>query len=152
MPAKHLLSVAAIAVLPGLAGCTTMKAPDAQSIAGVPPSGTVAMKELFAAGYGGGNGTLTYNGAAYPFMLVGAVLGPGGAERVRASGEVYKLNNLTDFNGRYTQWSGSAGLARGGAGDLWLENNDGVIMHLSSETQGVLLSLGKEEVVVRLNQ
>jgi hypothetical protein len=149
---KHHLSVAALATLLGLAACTTMKEPDARNIAGVPPSGTIAMKELFAAGYGGGNGTLTYNGTAYPFTLVGAVLGPGGAARVTASGEVYKLNNLTDFSGRYTQWSGSAGLSRGGAGDLWLENNAGVIMHLSSETQGILLSLGKEEVVVRLNQ
>ena len=149
---QYHVSVTAIATILGLTACSTMKAPDAQSIAGVSPSGTVTLNELFAAGYGGGKGTLTYGGAAYPFMLAGAVLGPGGAEKVTASGEVYKLNNLTDFSGRYTQWSGSAGLSRGGAGDLWLENNAGVIMHLSSETQGILLSLGKEEVVVRLDQ
>lgn len=148
---KHYLSVAALAILLGLTACSAMTAPDAQSIAGVPPSGKITMKELFAAGYGGGDGTLTYNGTAFPFKLLGAVLGPGGAERVNASGEVYKLNKLSEFNGRYTQWSGTAGLSRDGAGDLWLENKAGVIMHLSSETQGVLLSLGKEEVIISLN-
>jgi hypothetical protein len=149
---NHHLSVAVAATLLGLAACSTIKEPDAQSVVGVPASGTVAMNELFAAGYGGGKGTLNYSGTAYPFTLVGAVLGPGGAEKVTASGEVYKLNKLSDFDGRYTQWSGSAGLSRGGAGDLWLENNAGVIMHLTSETQGILLSLGKEEVVVHLNR
>ena len=104
----HRLSVVVVVTLLGLAACSTTKKPDAQSVAGVPSSGTTAMNELFAAGYGGGKGTLTYNGAAYPFTLVGAVLGPGGAERVTASGEIYKLNKLADFDGRYTQWSGSA--------------------------------------------
>ena len=151
MKERHL-SVAVVVTLLGLAACSTTKEPDAQSIAGVPPSGKIALDELFAAGYGGGKGILTYNGTAYPFTLVGAVLGPGGAEHVTGSGEVYKLNKLTDFDGRYTQWSGSAGLSRGGAGDLWLENSAGVIMHLKSETQGILLSLGKEEVVFHLNQ
>ena len=65
---------------------------------------------------------------------------------------MYKLANLSDFDGRYTQSSGAAGLSRGGAGELGLQNNAGVIMHLYSQTQGVLLSLGKEEIVIRLNQ
>jgi len=151
MVKDYRLQVATVATLLGLVACSTMKEPDSQNIAGVPPSGTVALNELFAAGYGGGKGTLTYNGTTYPFLLASAVLGPGGAEKVRASGEVYRLNQLTDFNGRYTQWSGRAGLSGSGAGDLWLENNSGVIMHLSGETQGFLLSLGKEEVVVRLD-
>jgi len=38
------------------------------------------------------------------------------------------------------------------ANELWLENNAGVIMHLYSQTQGVLLSLGKEEILMRLNR
>jgi hypothetical protein len=135
-----------------MVGCSSMNAPTAQSIAGLTPSGSVTLNETFAAGYGGGSGTLNFNGVAYPFTLVGAVVGPGGAERVAASGEVYKLSNPDDFGGRYTQSSGAAGLSRGGAGQLWLENNKGVIMHLYSQTQGVLLSLGKEEIVVRLNR
>jgi hypothetical protein len=148
-PSLKMILVAAVLAM---AGCSGMNAPTAQSIAGLSASGSVTLTETFAAGYGGGRGTLTFNGGTYPFTLVGAVVGPGGAERVTAAGEVYKLANLNDFAGRYTQSSGAAGLSRGGAGELWLQNNAGVIMHLYSQTQGVLLSLGKEEIVVRLNQ
>jgi hypothetical protein len=146
------LKVALLTAVAAMAGCSGLSAPTAQSIQGLTPSGTVTLNETFAAGYGGGRGTLSFNGGTYPFTLVGAVVGPGGAERVAAAGEVYKLANLNDFGGRYTQSSGAAGLSRGGAGELWLQNNSGVIMHLYSQTQGVLLSLGKEEIVIRLNQ
>jgi hypothetical protein len=83
--------------------------------------------------------------------LLGSVIGPGGAEQISASGEVYKLANLSDFEGRYTQGSGSAGLSSGGQGQLWLQNGAGVIMHLYSTSSGVLLSLGKEEIIIRLS-
>ena len=135
-----------------VAGCSGLSAPTAQSIQGLTPSGSVTLNETFAAGYAGGSGALSFNGGTYPFTLVGAVIGPGGAVRVTAAGEVYKLANLNDFAGRYTQSSGAAGLSRGGAGQLWLQNNAGVIMHLYSQTQGVLLSLGKEEIVIRLDR
>jgi hypothetical protein len=134
------------------AGCSAMQTPNAQSIQGLTPSATVTLTETFAAGYGGGSGTLTFNGQSYSFTLIGAVVGPGGAEKVTASGEVYKLTKVSDFGGRYTQSSGAAGLSRGGTGQLWLENSAGVIMHLYSQTEGVLLSLGKEEIYIRLNQ
>ena len=99
---------------------------------------------------GGGSGTLAFNGQTYPFQLIGSVIGPGGADRITASGEVYKLSNINDFAGRYTQGSGAAGLSKGGEGQLWLQNNAGVIMHLYSTSSGVLLSLGKEEIIIRL--
>jgi hypothetical protein len=145
------IEVICLAIVLALAGCSGMSAPTEQSIEGLTPSGSITLNETFAAGYGGGSGTLSFNGGSYPFKLVGAVVGPGGAEKVTASGEVYKLSNLADFGGRYTQYSGKAGLSSGGAGQLWLQNNAGVIMHLYSQTQGVLLSLGKEEIVIRLS-
>jgi hypothetical protein len=58
-----------------------MQTPTAQSIQGLTPSGTVALTETFATGYGGGSGTLSFNGQSYPFTLIGAVVGPGGAEK-----------------------------------------------------------------------
>ena len=152
MRRRTVICGAAAAALLCLVGCSAMQTPNVQSIQGLTPSGTVALTETFAAGYGGGSGTLTFNGQNYPFELIGAVAGPGGAERVTASGEVYKLTKTSDFGGRYTQSSGAAGLSRGGPGQLWLENSAGVIMHLYSQTEGVLLSLGKEEIFIRLQQ
>jgi hypothetical protein len=145
------IEVMFLAIVLALAGCSGSSAPTEESIEGLTPSGSVTLNETFAAGYGGGSGTLSFNGGTYPFRLIGAVVGPGGAEKVTASGEVYKLSNLADFDGRYTQYSGKAGLSRGGAGELWLQNNAGVIVHLYSQTQGVLLSLGKEEIFIHLS-
>ena len=135
----------------GLGGCSALNVPNAQSIQGVTPSGTVTLTETFVAGYGGGSGTLTYNGQNYPFRLIGSVIGPGGADRITAAGEVYKLSDVKNFDGRYTQGSGAAGLSRGGDGQLWLQNNAGVVMHLYSTSTGVLLSLGKEEIIIRVS-
>jgi hypothetical protein len=61
------------------------------------------------------------------------------------------LSRLKDFEGSYTQGNGPAGLSQAGAGQLWLQNNHGVIMHLYSTSSGVLLSIGKEEIIVRFS-
>jgi hypothetical protein len=135
----------------GAAGCSALNVPNAQSIQGLSPSGTVSLTETFVAGYGGGSGTLTLNGQNYPFHLIGSVIGPGGADRITASGEVYQLSDPKQFEGRYTQGSGPAGLSQSGEGQLWLQNNNGVIMHLYSTSSGVLLSIGKEEIIIRLS-
>ncbi len=141
----------AVAAAFGLCGCSALNVPTEQNIQGLTPSGTVTLTETFVAGYGGGSGTLTFDGQTYPFQLIGSVIGPGGADRITASGEVYKLKNVGDFAGRYTQGSGAAGLSRGGEGQLWLENSAGVIMHLYSTSSGILLSVGKEEILIRLS-
>lgn len=150
IPAAALRALALTATL-GAAGCSTLNVPNTQSIQGLTPSGTVSLTETFVAGYGGGSGTLTFNGQNYPFRLIGSVIGPGGADRITASGEVYKLSDPKQFDGRYTQGSGSAGLSESGQGQLWLQNGAGVIMHLYSTNSGVLLSIGKEEIVIRLS-
>lgn len=142
--------LAIVAAVTLLGACSALKVPTEQSIQGLTPSGTVSVTEDFLAGYGGGTGRLTFNGQTYPFRLIGTVLGPGGADRITASGEVYKLNAVNDFAGRYTQGNGAAGLSRSGNGQLWLQNSAGVIMHLYSTSNGVLLSLGKEEILIRL--
>jgi hypothetical protein len=38
------------------------------------------------------------------------------------------------------------------AGDLWLQNGNGVIMHLVAKRQGLMLSLGGDAVVIQMNQ
>ena len=142
----------AFAVIITLGGCSTLNVPTAQSIQGLTPSSRVRLTETFVVEAGAGSGTLSFNGQTYPFRLLGSVIGPGGgADRITASGEVYKLSKLKDFEGSYTQGNGPAGLSQAGAGQLWLQNNHGVIMHLYSTSSGVLLSIGKEEIIVRFS-
>jgi hypothetical protein len=142
----------AAAVL-AMAGCSGMNAPTAQSIAGLSPSGSVTITEDFVTGLGGGNGTLDYQGRTYPFKVVGTVVGPGGGvAKISASGPVYKLASVADFPGRYTQSTGKAGLSTSGGSDLWLENSAGVIMHLQGSSSGAMLTLGRDEIFIRMAQ
>ena len=135
----------------GLSACGTLQPPPtAQSIAGLTPSGTVTLTETVAAGMTGGTGSLTFQGRTYPFRVVGTVVGPGGASRVQAVGKVYRLNRLSDFEGTYSEGTGQAGLATSGKAELWMRNQAGVIMHLTGTSEGVVLSLGRDEVLVQL--
>ena len=149
-----LLKATLVAAVLATAGCSgLMNAPTAQSIAGLPPSGSVTITEDFVAGLGGGNGTLEYQGRTYPFKVLGTVAGPGGGvEKITASGPVYKLASVADFAGRYTQSTGKAGLSSSGSSDLWLENGSGVVMHLQGTTTGAMLTLGRDEIFIRMAQ
>ena len=134
-----------------LSACGTLQpTPTAQSIAGLTPAGTVTLTETVAAGMTGGTGSLTFQGRTYPFRIVGTVVGPGGASQVKAVGEVYRLNRLSDFAGLYSEGTGQAGLATSGKAELWMQNKAGVIMHLTGTSEGVVLSLGRDEVMVNL--
>jgi len=141
------------AAVVAMAGCSgIMNTPTAQNIAGLSPSGNVTVTEDFVAGMGGGSGTLYFQGQTYPFRFVGTVAGPGGVEKISASGPVYKLANVGEFGGRYTQSTGKAGFSSSGSSDLWLENGAGVIMHLEGTSSGAMLTLGKDEIFIRMSQ
>ena len=149
LPIKAILMAAVLTT----AGCGGMNTPTAQSIAGLSPTGSVTITEDFVAGLGGGTGTLEYQGRTYPFKVIGTVAGPGGGvEKISASGPVYKLANVANFPGRYTQSTGKAGFSSSGSSDLWLENNAGVIMHLEGTSTGAMLTLGKDEIIIRMTQ
>src|SRR6516164_5455922 len=152
--AASLLKVPLVAAVLATAGCSgIMNTPTAQNIAGLSPSGNVTITEDFVTGLGGGSGTLEYQGRTYPFKVVGSVAGPGGGlEKISASGPVYKLADVSDFPGRYTQSTGKAGLSSSGSSDLWLENSAGVIMHLQGTSTGAMLTLGKDEIIIRMAQ
>src|SRR5215510_10670963 len=93
VPAFKATLVAAVLGMTGCAGM--MNTPTAQSIAGLSPSGNVTITEDFVAGFGGGSGTLEYQGRTYPFKVVGTVAGPGGGvDKITASGPVYKLASV----------------------------------------------------------
>jgi hypothetical protein len=147
------IKVGLVGAVLAMAGCSSLNAPTAQDIAGLPPSGSVRITEDFVTGLGGGSGTLEYQGRTYPFQVVGTVVGPGGGvEKISASGPVYKLASVGEFPGRYTQSTGKAGLSSSGSSDLWLENSSGVIMHLRGTSSGAMLTLGKDEIFIRMAQ
>jgi hypothetical protein len=152
MQRRVLSSTIALGGLAVLAGCSTVTpaVPTERNVAGRTPSGTVTIAENFLGGAGAGNGTLHFRGQTYPFRLAGTVVGPGGAARIQASGNVYGLARVEDFAGVYTQGTGQRGLDTRTAEDLWLQNGSGVIMHLRGTQMGATLGLGRDELLIEM--
>ncbi|RBP17538.1 hypothetical protein DFR50_10229 [Roseiarcus fermentans] len=147
---------ALVASLVALGGCAMnpipTEVPNAQTIAGIEPSGRVVMTEVFAGGAGVGTGALAFRGKTYPFKMVGTVVGPGAVEKLDVAGEVYRLDDIKQFSGPYVQGTGGIGLETSGKGDLWLENKAGVVMHLTGTQTGASLSLGRDEILIEIGK
>ena len=98
-----------------------------------------------------GGGTLTYKGKDYPIDVKGLSVGDVGITKLEASGSVYNLKSLDDFNGNYT--AAGAGLtAAGGAGVATMKNQNGVTVNLVATTQGVKFALGAGGVDMKIKK
>jgi hypothetical protein len=139
---------ALVAPLGAVAACSDMAKPGPQSAAGMSPVGTVRMTEIIAGGNAVGSGTLTYGGRSYSFKLVGGVTG-GGAARSEVEGAVYNLSRPSDFAGVFTVGT-AAGVDKPGRANLWLRNTNGVVLHLTGTQDGMVLSMGRQEVLVEM--
>jgi len=144
--------IAAMALLL-LGSCSASVKVGPQAIAGLTPDGTIDMQEVqvaYLASGGGGHGTLFYQGSAYPFTIGGLGVGGIGASTISAAGEVYKLNSLVQFPGAYAQGRYGFALGNRSGGDLWLQNEAGVILHLKAKREGLMLSLGGDAIVISM--
>ena len=122
---------------------------------GKAPNGYVDMREVqiaYLGSVGGGKGTLTFQGQAYPFDIAGLGGGGVGFSTIDASGEIYNLTDIAQFPGAYDEARYGAVIGDASTGDLWLENNDGVVMHLKAKREGLMLSLGADVVDIRMSQ
>lgn len=149
---RHLGLALALPLLAALAGCAGNNTAQNAS-AGKTPDGTIVMHQVQAAFIGsgnGGDGTLTYQGQAYHFVIGGLGVGGIGASTIDATGEVYNLHSVNDFPGSYVQ--GRVGFAFGQAshGDLWLQNKAGVVLHLVAKRTGLMLSLGGDVILIEM--
>jgi hypothetical protein len=148
---RCLLPILATATL-YLVGCTTQNS--SISLQGKPLSGYVRMTQVQAAYIGSGNagsGVLRYQGKTYSFSVGGLGVGGIGVSKIEAKGEVYGLQNVNDFAGAYVQGRYGFALGNTSGGDLWLQNGSGVIMRLVAKRQGLMLSLGGDAVVIKMN-
>jgi hypothetical protein len=98
-----------------------------------------------------GGGTLNYKGKEYPIDVKGLSVGDVGATKIEASGKVYNLSKLEDFDGNYTA-VGAGVTAAGGAGAAVMKNQNGITVELVSTTQGVKVAIGGGGVEMKLKQ
>jgi hypothetical protein len=136
-----------------VAGCSSSVKVGPEAVQGLTPDGTVDMEQVQAAyigSAGGGSGTLFYKGKTYPFSIGGLGVGGIGISTINAKGEVYKMSNLSQFAGAYAQGRYGFAIGSTSAGDLWMQNEAGVIMHLKAKREGLMLSLGGDAVVISM--
>jgi hypothetical protein len=113
------------------------------------------MQEVQAAYIGSGSagtGTLFFRGVQYPFEVGGVGVGGVGLSTIEATGEVYNLRELAQFPGTYGQARYGFAIGTASAGDLWMQNEAGVIMHLKAKREGLMLSLGGDAVAISIRQ
>lgn len=140
-------------MLLALAACSSSVKLGPEAVAGLPISGTVDMNEVqvaYIGSGGGGTGTLFFQGQAYPFTIGGLGVGGIGVSTIDAAGEVYKLNSVAQFAGAYAQARYGFAIGATSSGDLWMQNESGVIMHLKAKREGLMLSLGGDAIVISM--
>jgi hypothetical protein len=107
-------------------------------------SGTLTMTATSAAagvGWTWGSGTLTLlNGREYRFKISGLDVIAVGYKQASAVGKVYHLNRASDFAGTYVAGT-AAGTIGSGAGATTMRNEKGVVINLTSVSEGADLRL-----------
>jgi hypothetical protein len=119
------------------------------------PDGTVEFSGGSVAagiGYSWGSGTLTYKGVKYPITVTGLSAGASaGATSVTASGSVYNLAKIEDFDGNYTA-VGTGATVGGGASVVTMKNQNGVVIDSVSTTQGLKVSVDSGGVKIKVKK
>jgi hypothetical protein len=118
------------------------------------PDATLALSEGsvgIGIGFSWGKGTLTYQGKTYTVKVEGLSVGDVGLDRATAVGNVFNLKKLDAFSGNYTA-AGAAGTIGGGAGATTMRNQNGVVIELTSTTQGASLKLAAEGLRLTIMQ
>ncbi|HZE21777.1 MAG TPA: hypothetical protein VE082_06970 [Desulfobaccales bacterium] len=110
------------------------------------PIGSISIQMTsVGVGVGGswGSGVLRYQGKQYPFKINGLSVGNVGISTVNAVGNVYHMNNVSQFPGNYAAVGAGVSLAGGVAG-LKMQNQSGVIINVYAVQQGVQLNVGPQ--------
>jgi hypothetical protein len=139
-----LLMVGSLLSVPAGLATAQDKKPDAKLTLS---EGSVAV----GIGYSWGKGTLTYKGKTYPVKVSGLSVGELGVTRASATGDVFNLKKLADFDGNYAA-GGAEGTVGGGAGISAMKNQNGVVIELKSTTQGANLKLAAEGIKLSIDK
>jgi len=137
---RMLLSLAMVAILVFAVSSVGAQPQEPYPIGEV----TIEAKQVAAGvGFTWGDGTLKFKGKEYKFTVKGLDVAAVGIAKTSAKGDVYNLQEVSDFPGKYLAVAAGASLVKGPAG-LIMRNTKGVVINLKSAQTGVQLSLGAE--------
>ena len=107
------------------------------------------VKAGFIVGFGGGSGTLNFQGRNYQLSIGGLNVGTIGASAVDLAGTAHNLRTAADIVGTYTQ--GSAALAIVGGGRVaTLQNANGVVIKVRGPAVGLEASLSLSGITISM--
>lgn len=118
------------------------------------PSGTLKVEQVqvaFLWSVNLGGGTLKYKGKTYDFTIGGVGIGGIGASSINATGEVFNLTDVSQFEGVYGQARYGYAAGTNSAGELWMQNPKGVVIKLKAQRKGLALSLGVDGAAILLD-
>lgn len=148
---KAALAIMLGAVMSGAAFAQDQSA-SAPVASDVQPDASVALtggSVALGVGYVWGHGQLTYQDSPHTFSISGVSVVDAGASSLSATGSVYNLNNLSDFDGNYVAVAAGVTIAGGGTAS-YLKNEHGVIIKLISTNVGLQFNLSANGVHVKL--
>jgi hypothetical protein len=93
-------------------------------------------------GFSSGSGTLTYKGKEYPISVSGVSVGKVGISGSSATGKVYNLKKLGDFDGHYVG-AGTGMTVAGGRSRVEMKNQNGVQLYIATASKGLDVALGR---------
>jgi hypothetical protein len=100
-------------------------------------------------GYSWGSGTLIFQGKRYPLKVSGLSVASVGITDYTAAGSVEGLKTAQQIEGVFTAVA-AGGTLGGGGGVAAMKNQNGVVIHLTSTTQGLSLTLAAEGMKISL--
>jgi hypothetical protein len=118
------------------------------------PDATLRLSEgTVAAGVGWtwGHGELNFGGKTYKFKVDGLSVAEVGVTKAEATGTVYNLKSVDDFDGVYAA-AGAEGTVGKGAGVSSLRNAKGVVINLKSETKGANIKVAAEGLKLKIDR
>jgi hypothetical protein len=103
-------------------------------------------------GWTWGSGTLTLlNGKAYRLKVSGLDVAAVGVKQATAVGKVYHLKRVKDIEGKYVAATAGASVG-GGAGATSMRNEKGVVINLTSVSEGVDFRLAVSGMTISLRK
>ena len=102
-------------------------------------------------GFSWAEGVLTYKGKTYKVAVDGLSVGDVGISKTSATGKVFDLKKLSDFDGNYTAAQAGATVGGGGAASI-MRNQNGVTVELFSTTKGLKFTLAASGVSMKIKR
>ena len=147
MPFRRSLLPTTIACL--LSACAATSGADPSDIAELPGNIELNQGPTYDLPLGGdGTGTVFFHGQMYRFNISGLGLDGSAVAAIQTTGQAYRVHDIARFVGTYRRAPSGASLPAQAPAGLWLQNEQGTIIHLDTPPQGKMPDIDGDGVLI----